>query len=93
VRNLESRNLRTRRAYFFLWTGYVSAAGGRQGTDNGGDLGAVAAAELGQDVTHVRVDGAVGDEQPLGDLPVRQTPCDQLRDLTLTRSEQQILLR
>jgi hypothetical protein len=44
-------------------------------------------------VTHVCVDGALGDEQPLGDLPVRQTPGNQLRDLNLTRSERQILLR
>jgi hypothetical protein len=33
----------------------------------------------------VFVDGALSNEQPLGDLPVRQIVGDQLRDLILTR--------
>jgi len=45
-------------------------------TGKDGGLGTVTAAELGQDVTHMGVDGALGDEEPLGDLLVRQAPRD-----------------
>src|SRR5215469_2335404 len=58
-----------------------------------GGLGTVTAAELGQDVTHMGVDGALGDEEPLGDLLVRQAPGDQLSDLVFALSEREFLLR
>jgi hypothetical protein len=62
-------------------------------TDKDGSLGTVTAAELGKDVAHVRVDGALGDEQPFGDLPVRQAPGDQLCDLVFALGEREFLLR
>ena len=58
-------------------------------TDKNGGLGTVTAAELGQDVAHVCVDGALGDEEPFGDLPVRQAPGDQLCDLLFALGERE----
>jgi len=62
-------------------------------TDKNGGLRTVTAAELGQDMAHMRVNGALGYEQPFGDLPVRQTPGDKLRDLVFALGEQEFLLR
>src|SRR5215471_14977646 len=39
------------------------------------------------------VDGALSDEQPLGDLPVRQACGDEFRDLVLAGGEDLLLLR
>jgi hypothetical protein len=61
-------------------------------TGKDGGLGTVTAAELGQDVTHMGVDGALGDEEPLGDLLVRQAPGDQLSDLVFALSKWEFLL-
>jgi hypothetical protein len=66
---------------------------GPTATGKDGGLGTVTAAELGQDVTHMGVDGALGDEEPLGDLLVRQAPGDQLSDLVFALSEREFLLR
>jgi hypothetical protein len=38
------------------------------------------------------VDGPLGDEEPLGDLLVRQAPGDQLSDLVFALSEREFLL-
>jgi hypothetical protein len=62
------------------------------GTDKGGGLGAVAAAELGQDVAHMSIYGALGDEEPLGDLPVRQALGDQPCNLVFAPDERKFLL-
>lgn len=67
--------------------------GRRAGADEGGDLGAVAAAELVQDVGHVSVDRALGDEQPFSDLPVGKARGDQLGDFRLAAGERRFLLR
>ena len=62
-------------------------------TGKDGGLGTVTAAELGQDVTYVGVDGPLGDKEPFGDLLVRQAPGDQLSDLVFALSEREFLLR
>src|SRR5690242_17845443 len=86
-----SEKLRNRYAYFSLaWSS--SRAGRPVGAGQSSDLGAVAAAELGQDVAHVGVDGALGDEQPVGDLAVGQARGDQLGDLVFAVGERQVLL-
>src|SRR5690606_29940718 len=52
-----------------------------------GDHGAGGHPELGQDVLHVGVHGALGDDQPLGDLPVGQPAGDEHRHLALAGGE------
>ena len=84
-------NLRIRRAYFATscLCGYSR---GLTATGKDGGLGTVTAAELGQDVTHMGVDGPLGDKEPLGDLLIRQAPGDQLSDLAFALSEREFLL-
>src|SRR5918995_4636661 len=53
----------------------------------GGDLGARAEPELGQDVLDVRVCRPLGDEQFLGDLAIGQAARNQRGHLALTPGE------
>jgi hypothetical protein len=46
------------------------------------------AAELGQNMPDVSVDGPLGDEQPCADLPVGQAACDQFSDLAFAPGQQ-----
>jgi hypothetical protein len=62
------------------------------GTDKGGGLGTVAAAEIGQDVAHMSIYGALGDEEPLSDLPVRQALGDQPCNLVFAPGQRKFLL-
>src|SRR3712207_2752351 len=48
-----------------------------------GGFGAVVGAELGEDLADVELDGALGDEEPLGDLLVAQPPRDEPEHLDL----------
>src|SRR5438132_9789753 len=52
-----------------------------------GDLRPAAEVQLGQDVLHVVVDGSLGDDELVGDLPVRQPLGHHRRDLGLAMSQ------
>ena len=78
----------------FYWANLLPRRDGRlTATHKDSSLGTVTAAELGQDVAHVRINGALGYEQPLGNLPVCQAPGDKLRDLMFALGERDVLLR
>src|SRR6516164_7377143 len=64
--------------------------------DAGGEPGSFTAsphAELGEDAGHVMLDRLPGDEQPLGDLRVRQALDDKPQHLLLTLGEPADVLR
>src|SRR5690242_18361657 len=73
----------------FFWGGrpararLASASGGEPGRD----LDARVEAELVEDVMHVVVDRALGEEQALRDLAVGDARREQLRDLALALAE------
>src|ERR1700684_444164 len=52
-----------------------------------GELGPRGEAQLGEDVLDVRVDRALGEEEPPGDLPVAEAVGDQAGDLPLAPGE------
>src|SRR6266568_7166618 len=64
-----------------------------RGDGPGGDLGAGAEPELGEDVLDVVLGGPLGEEQGPGDLPVGQAPGDQHRHLPLPPRQQDRPLR
>jgi hypothetical protein len=53
----------------------------------GGDLGACPQAELAQDITDVRVRGALRNDQLHRNFAIGQPARDQVSDLTLARTE------
>jgi len=52
---------------------------------DGDGMGARARLELGEQVADVRLDGLLGEKQPLADLPVDEAVGDELEDLDLAR--------
>lgn len=60
----------------------------RYGLCEGVEGGAVVDAELGEDVLDVVVDGALGDVQPGGDLPVGQARTHEAGDLLLSPGQE-----
>src|SRR5689334_1679634 len=76
-------------------TSPISAAG-FSAADAGGEPGGFSTAphaELGQDASHVMLGCLAGDEQPLGDLGVRQALADKSQHLLLALSEPADVLR